>query len=235
MPTNLPSNHSPQSQRNVFARQSNTPNEQRTRGVVMQDKGSPKVQRVASKQPDPRKTSHRAEVVNTDFSRSQNSSTGTWRAVKATTWLNPRVKNELERTAESWGMSLSKVVATALEQWVHQHIHQQHEDLLYPKLRQIIREERQASDNRIVFFLMRIAFAAEQSRILITNVLHRLLRLLIKEPKEVEQTFTNLVDQSSSMARRNILQKTPQIKSLLEAWQASYKDTREEGNNKHNG
>jgi hypothetical protein len=231
MPTNLPSTPIPHSEGFIFDPQSQHANGQRTRGVVRQDKGVPKFQRVATKQPDPMNTTRRAEILNNVFSRSQNSSTGKWRAVKATTWLNPRVKNELERTAESWEMSLSKVMATALEEWVHQHIHKQHEALLYPKLRQIIREERQASDNRIVFFLMRIAFAAEQSRILITNVLDRILRLL----KVPEQTLTTLVDQSSRMARRNIIQKSPQIKLLLEEWEGSFKDTGEEATNQNNG
>jgi hypothetical protein len=149
--------------------------------------------------------------------------------VKLTVWMKQPVYEEILRIASRTQLSLSKIGATALEEWIHQCIHRQQDALFYPKLRQIIREERQASENRIIFFLMRIAFAAEQSRILITNVLHRLLRFLIKEPQEVEQTFTTLVDQSNSMARRNIILKTPHIKTLLEEWEASYQDAGEEG------
>jgi hypothetical protein len=151
--------------------------------------------------------------------------------VKLTVWMKQPVYEEVQRIAENAQLSLSRLGATALEEWIHQRIHRQQEALFYPKLRQIIREERQASENRIIFFLMRIAFAAEQSRILITNVLHRMLRFLIKEPKEVEQTFTALVDQSNKMAKRNIILKTPQLKSLLEEWEVSFPERREEGKN----
>jgi hypothetical protein len=151
--------------------------------------------------------------------------------VKLTVWMKQPVYEEVQRIASRTHLSLSKIGATALEEWVHQHIYKQHETLLYPIIRQIIRDELQTFGNRMVFFLMRIAFAAEQSRILISNVLYRLLRLHIKEPKEVEQTFTSLVDQSNRMAQRNIIVKTPQIKTLLEEWEATYQIDREEGKN----
>lgn len=151
--------------------------------------------------------------------------------VKVSLWIKPAVKAELERIAKMHGLTLSKTGAAGLEAWVNEHVRSQQEALLYPLIRQVIREELRSFGNRIVFFLMRIAFAAEQSRILITNVLDRVLRLL----KVPEQTFTTLVDQSNRMARRNIIQKTPQIKSLLEEWEAAYKDIREEDTSKNNG
>jgi hypothetical protein len=130
-------------------------------------------------------------------------STKPWTAVKATTWLHPLVKNELERRAQLTGASLSKVMAGALEEWVHQDIHAQHDTLLYPVVRQVIHEEFRAFANRIIFFLLRIAFAAEQSRILITNVLERVLRLFLKNTEEAGKTHVKLVDQSNLLARRN--------------------------------
>src|SRR6266700_120319 len=98
--------------------------------------------------------------------------------VKLTVWLKPDMYEEIQRIAKHAHLSLSKTGATALEEWVHQQIHRQHETLLYPIIRQIIREELRTFGNRMVFFLMRIAFAAEQSRILITNILDRVLRLV---------------------------------------------------------
>jgi hypothetical protein len=146
--------------------------------------------------------------------------------VKVSLWVKPVVKAELKRLAGMHGLSLSKTGAAGLEEWVHQQIHAQHEALLYPIIRQIIREELRTFGNRLVFFLMRIAFAAEQSRILITNVLDRILR---REGVPV-QTFTNLVDQSNKMARRNIIHKTPQLQTLLDEWEGSFREGREEGN-----
>lgn len=145
--------------------------------------------------------------------------------VKLTVWLKPAVYDEIQRIATHGHLSLSKTGAAALEEWVHQQIHRQHETLLYPIIRQIIREELRTFGNRMVFFLMRIAFAAEQSRILITNILDRLLRL-VHAP---EQTFTTLVDQSNKMAQRNIINKSPQIKTLIDEWERSFPERREEG------
>ena len=143
-------------------------------------------------------------------------------------WVKPALKAEIQHMATQEGLSVSAIGGAALASWVRQSIHGRQEALLYPKLRQLIREERQASDNRIMFFLMRIAFAGEQGRILITNILDRILR----RDQTPESTFVRLVDQSSTMARRNIIKKTPQLKTLLDEWDASLTDSREEGSGK---
>ena len=98
-------------------------------------------------------------------------------------------------------------------------------------IKQAIREELRTFGNRLVFFLMRIAFASEQARILITNVLDRILR----REAVTEKTFTNLVDQSNKMARRNIIHKSPQMKSLLEEWEGLLKHEGKEADGKSNG
>ncbi len=142
--------------------------------------------------------------------------TNTPPTVKVTLWVKPTVKAELERQAKLHNLSLSKTGAAGLEAWVQQNIHDQQEALLYPIIRQVIREELRTFGNRIVFFLMRIAYAAEQSRILITNVLDRLLR---REGAGGE-TITTLLDQSNRLARRNIIHKSPQLQTLIEEWEA---------------
>ncbi len=84
--------------------------------------------------------------------------------------------------------------------------------------RKAIHEEFRALGNRIVFFLMRIAFAAEQSRILIATILKRFL----KYQGAPDDTYTSLVDQSNQMAKRNIIKRTPQMKTLIEEWERTY-------------
>ena len=61
-------------------------------------------------------------------------------------------------------------------------------------LRQIIREELQAFGHRMVYFLMRIAFSAEQAKLLITNVLKFVLKLAGIDQK----TYVTLVDESGN-------------------------------------
>ena len=140
------------------------------------------------------------------------------KAVRLTLWVQPGVKLSLQTIAAANGLSLSATGATGLEEWVRWDIQRQQEALLQPLLRKIIREELRSFSNRLVFFLMRIAFAAEQGRILITNVLERVLR---REGVPV-QRIHNLVDQSDKLARRNIIQKTPKLRSLIDEWEASF-------------
>lgn len=135
-------------------------------------------------------------------------------------WLPPWLREEIERIAACEHLPLSQVGAIGLGEWVRERLHKQHEDTLYPVLRQLIRDELRAFGNRIIFFLMRIAFAAEQSRILITNVLHK---ICMQMGLPIDK-FNKLVDESNKKARRNIIAGSPQIKSLMEEWQQSSAD-----------
>jgi hypothetical protein len=147
------------------------------------------------------------------------------KTVKITLWVKPAVRAELKRLAEMDRLTVSKTGATLLEAAIHQQIHTQHALLLQPIIEQTVRKELRSFGNRLVFFLMRIAFASEQARILITNVLDRVLR----REGGGEQTLTTLVDQSNKLARRNIIHKSPQLQTLLEEWEAANTPDREEG------
>jgi len=72
---------------------------------------------------------------------------------------------------------------------------------------------------------MRIAFSAEQAKLLITNVLKFVLKLTGIDQK----TYVSLVDESAKLAKRNILANTPQFKALLSEWEES---KRKEGTGK---
>jgi hypothetical protein len=88
----------------------------------------------------------------------------------------------------------------------------------------MFREELQAFGNRIVFFLMKIAFPAEQARILTTNVLKWVCKLAGLDLK----AYYKMVDEASRLARRNIIAKSPQIKDLMEKWEGMFADERQE-------
>ncbi len=98
------------------------------------------------------------------------------KTVHVTLWTKPEIKTELSRLAQLNELSVSQTGGAFLEQALRQNLHEQHAALLQPMIKQAIREELRAFGNRLVFFLMRIAFASEQARILITNVLDRILR-----------------------------------------------------------
>ena len=147
---------------------------------------------------------------------------------KVTLWVKPAVKAELKRLAGMDGLTVSKTGATFLEEAIHQKLHIQHALLLQPIIEQTVRKELRSFGNRLVFFLMRIAFASEQARILVTNVLDRILR----REGVGEPTLTSLIDQSNKLARRNIIHKSPQLQTLMEEWEAANATGREEGSEK---
>jgi hypothetical protein len=55
-----------------------------------------------------------------------------------------------------------------------------------------------------------------QTRILVTNILDRMLKNDGVKP----EIFNSLVDKSNKMAKRNIIARTPELKSLIEEFQA---------------
>jgi hypothetical protein len=141
--------------------------------------------------------------------------------------VRPGVKTALERLAEEDGLSLSAASATGLEVFARAKIHEQEETLFEPRMQAMLRREIRASDNRHIYFEMRNAVAAEQTRILTTDLYKR---QLIKEGvplKEIEEKLDTAYD----MARRNILRKTPQLKTLLDAWWQGTEESAE-GNGK---
>jgi hypothetical protein len=131
-------------------------------------------------------------------------------------WIDPLLKGEVQRIAENEALSASQVGATAVGEWIHQRLHDRHEALLYRTMRQLVRDENRALGNRLVFFQMRTAFASEQTRILVTNILDRMLKNDGVKP----EIFNSLVDKSNKMAKRNIIARTPELKSLIEEFQA---------------
>lgn len=142
--------------------------------------------------------------------------------VKVGFWFTPAEKAELSQLAKSEGLSLSQIGRAFVVESMRRKLHAQQDDLLFPKLRQLLREDREAADNRSRHFLIETAFAAEQSRILITNVLHYVLNLAIKGEQageEIEKTQENIVRRSSDTARNNILDRFMlPVQPMLEKW-----------------
>jgi hypothetical protein len=134
----------------------------------------------------------------------------------------------VEQKAAEANVSISAIGAQALYEWATSTIERQHATTLKTELRQMLREELQAFGNRIVFFLMRVAFPAEQARILTTNVLKWVVKLAGLDLK----AYYKMVDDSSSMARKNIIAKSPQIKDLIEKWEGMFTDDKSKAQEK---
>jgi hypothetical protein len=95
--------------------------------------------------------------VNKDSPRSQNAtrlqnvSGSRLKLIHTTTWLPPAIREEIERIADCEKLPVSQVCAIGLGQWVRQRLHDQHEETLYPVLRQLIRDELRAFGSRPSF------------------------------------------------------------------------------------
>ena len=140
--------------------------------------------------------------------------------------VRPGVKTALERIAHDDEVSLSETAATGLEDFARAKIHDQEETLFEPRMQAMMRREIRSSDNRHVPFEIKNAIAAEQTRILTTDLYKR---QLLKEGVPLKEINKKL-DYAYNMARTNILRKskTPQLKNLFDAWWQSTEDLPED-------
>jgi hypothetical protein len=69
------------------------------------------------------------------------------------------------RQAKLDDVSFSAVCDLGLEVYARQTIHEQEEAIFEPRMRTMMRQEIRASDNRHIYFEIRNAIAAEQTRI----------------------------------------------------------------------
>jgi DNA helicase IV len=136
--------------------------------------------------------------------------------------MRPGVKQTLRELARKARLSFSATCAEGLEVYARAKIRDQEETLFEPRMQAMIRREIRASDNRHIYFEMRNAIAAEQTRILITDLYKRQLQKEGVPLKEINKKLDN----TYTMARDNILRKTktPQLKNLLDAWWRSTED-----------
>ena len=135
--------------------------------------------------------------------------------------MRPGVRTALERIARDDEVSLSEASATGLEVFARSKIHDQEETLFEPRMQTMMRREIRSSDNRHVPFEIKNAIAAEQTRILITDLYKRLLQ---KEGMSLK-AINKKLDDTYNMARTNVLNtRTPKFKNLLREWWQSTDD-----------
>jgi hypothetical protein len=125
-------------------------------------------------------------------------------------WVEPVVKSELERRAKRNNLSLSAAGGALLKRALQENIDTEYGALLEPIIRQEIRRHLSSFSSRLALLLVRVAFAAEQTRSLVTNVLSR--QPGIKEDPKILET---LLDASADAAKSKITAKTPQLERVV--------------------
>ncbi len=207
---------------NVFHQQSFSPNGVQPLRGVGQDKSAPQRDRIASRQPVTVQKGMRSHQLNTNPSRSQKGNTSKRKTVPLMLWVNPRVKAELTRIAENEGLSMSATGGAFLEQALQQNLYTQHAALLEPIIEKAIRKHMRSYSNRIAVLLVRSIFAGEQTRSLVTNILGR-------QDGVSQPVLEEILNRSSSAAKRNITRITPQLAELIkeiETWIEEGENTR---------
>ena len=198
-----------QSSQNVFPRRSYSRSVQQLRSSVWQDNPTPHRARAATLQPAPHKNVSRAQRTSTPHPGLQNRPNTTRKTVHLTLWVKPVVKAELERIAEQEGLSVSQTGAAFLEQALQQNLHTQHAALLDPIINKAIGKHMRSYSTRIAMLLVRVAFASEQTRSIVTNILGR-------QPAVTQPVLQEILNGSSNAAKRNITRLTPQLAALVE-------------------
>src|SRR5205085_4372492 len=130
------------------------------------------------------------------------------KTVHLTLWVKPGVKAELARTAASEGLSVSSVGAAFLEKAIQADLHSQHAALLDTIIEKAFGKHLRSYSTRIALLLVRVAFAGEQTRSIVTNILSR-------HPGVTQDMLTRILNGSSNAAKRNITRKTPQLETIL--------------------
>jgi hypothetical protein len=198
----------PHFHQNVFVRQPHSVIKQQSNLGVRQDKGAVKRARIATNQPAPRAQATRSQELNNDTPRSQNKPTPKRKTIHLTLWVKPIVKTELKRLAGQEGLSVSSVGAAFLEKAMQTKLDLQYGALLQPIIENGIRQQMRSMSTRLAFLLVRVAFASEQTRSLVTNVLGR-------QQGVTPAVLNEILDGSSKAAKGKITHRTPQLEELI--------------------
>ena len=103
---------------------------------------------------------------------------------------------------------MSQTIAALLEEALRQKLHVQHAVLLQPIIEQAIATHLRSMSSRLAFLLMRVAFASEQTRSLVTNILGR-------QPGITPQVLNDILDHSADAAKSKITKQSPQLQDLI--------------------
>ena len=198
----------PHFSQNVFLNQSHSVIKQQQNLGVRQDKRANFSARIASQQPASLKKVMRAQQLKKDTPRSQNKPNLKRKTEQLTLWVKPIVKTELKRLAEQEGLTISSVGAAFLEKAMQTNLDMQYGALLQPIIREAIAKQMRSMRTRLAFLLVRVAFASEQTRSLVTNVLGR-------QQGVTPSVLNEILDGSSEAAKGKITHRTPQLEELI--------------------
>ena len=118
------------------------------------------------------------------------------------------IRDSIARIAHQQGLSISAAGKSFLDKALQQHLDIEYAGLIQPVIESAIKKEMQAYSNRLAFLLVRVAFASEQTRSLVTNILSR-------QPDLPAEVLNDILDRSAEAAKSKITQKNPELEQAI--------------------
>jgi hypothetical protein len=223
MAAQLSSKQHSHSSRDIFHPQSDSATVQQPPGGVGQDNPTPPRERTATHQPEALQKVARTQTTDNHIPRSQKQYTSKRKTVAVTLWMSPSERAELQRIAEQKGVSLSQTGRAFIVSMLERNLYDQHAALLDPIIEKAIGKHMRSYSTRLAVLLVRIAFASEQTRSLVTNILSR-------QPGVTMKVLSEILDGSSAAAKSKITYKTPQLQDLIEEVEQWFRERGHEHN-----
>ena len=188
-------------------------------GDVRQDKYAPQRMRAASSEP-----SVLREPANMRSDTRKRHGSNKRQTVQVNGCVSHEIAAEIERLQNQGGTCLSRssVVTALLKKAIRGQIDMQYGALLTPVVEQAIDKRLRTREARFAALLARIAYATEQNRALLTN-------LLARSPGVTPQILNEILDQSGKRTKANLTRLSPQIAELITIVETWMRDKTEEG------
>ena len=148
--------------------------------------------------------------MNTKTPRTQKHRSAKQRTVQLILWVNPIVKEALQRIAKREGLSLSKSGAAFLKRSLQQNIDLEYSALLTPIIEAAIDRRMRARDARLSWLIARNIFASEQTRAVAANILGR-------QQGMTEETLKTILVMTKRSAQSTLTRRNPELEELMAA------------------
>ena len=142
--------------------------------------------------------------------------------VKLYIWVDPPEKIELERIAESEGLSLSQIGRAMIVDGMRQKLRIEREVLATPILEAFFDKKMNQMINRLAEYVSRSVFETGQMRWLYINTLYR--DVLHPDKKFTKEEFYNLLETSEKETIKSVKQWNPNIKDMVVAIKQWFKE-----------
>jgi hypothetical protein len=147
--------------------------------------------------------------MNTKTTRTKTGTVPKRRTVCLSLWVKPGVKRAISQRAASNGLSISTTGGALLERALQTETDLEYGALLEPVIERAISRHMRAYSARIALLQVRIAFSAEQTRSMLSEVLRR-------QPGVTEEVREQILDWSANLAKNKITAKTPQLQKIID-------------------